>query len=161
MFAHPAIFGRIELAMRILAISGSLRAQSTNTALLGAAALVATSPVDVVLYGQMESLPPFNPDLDLEPGPEAVLRFRAAGFLSSYFFDSGVCARDSRFVEECAGLGRRERRALWETGCIVECFRTWAICPSGIARDSEDDGCTRDFGCRGYGSSSRQGTWGG
>ena len=78
MFAHPAIFGRIELAMRILAISGSLRAQSTNTALLGAAALVATSPVDVVLYGQMESLPPFNPDLDLEPGPEAVLRFRAA-----------------------------------------------------------------------------------
>jgi len=78
MFAHPAIFGRIELAMRILAISGSLRAQSTNTALLGAAALVATSPVDVVLYGQMELLPPFNPDLDLEPGPEAVLRFRAA-----------------------------------------------------------------------------------
>ena len=64
--------------MRILAISGSLRAQSTNTALLRAAALVARSPIDVVLYGQMELLPPFNPDLDLEPGPEAVLRFRAA-----------------------------------------------------------------------------------
>jgi chromate reductase len=76
--AHPAISGRIELPMRILAISGSLRAQSTNTALLRAAALVARSPIDVVVYGQMESLPPFNPDLDLEPGPEAVLRFRAA-----------------------------------------------------------------------------------
>jgi chromate reductase len=64
--------------MRILAISGSLRAQSTNTALLRAAALVASSPIDVVLYVHMEALPPFNPDLDLEPGPEAVLRFRAA-----------------------------------------------------------------------------------
>ena len=63
--------------MRILAISGSLRAQSTNTALLRAAALVAPSPIDVVFYGQLESLPAFNPDLDLEAGPEAVLRFRA------------------------------------------------------------------------------------
>src|SRR3984885_8527288 len=64
--------------MRILAISGSLRAKSTNTALLRAAASVASSSIDVVLYLQMEELPPFNPDLDLEPGPEAVLRFRAA-----------------------------------------------------------------------------------
>ena len=64
--------------MRILAISGSLRAQSTNTALLRAAALVASSPIDIVLYEQMETLPPFNPDLDLEPGSEAVSRFRVA-----------------------------------------------------------------------------------
>jgi NAD(P)H-dependent FMN reductase len=63
--------------MRILAISGSLRVQSTNTSLLRAAQLVAPVPLDVVLYGEMETLPAFNPDLDIDPGPEAVLRFRA------------------------------------------------------------------------------------
>ena len=73
--------------MRILAISGSLRAQSTNTALLRAAASVASSLIDVVLYLQMEELPPFNPDL--EPGPEAVLRFRAAlGDCSAVIFST-------------------------------------------------------------------------
>jgi chromate reductase len=63
--------------MKILAISGSLREQSTNTALLRAAALAAPSPIRVVLYEQMETLPAFNPDLDLEPAPETVSRFRA------------------------------------------------------------------------------------
>jgi chromate reductase, NAD(P)H dehydrogenase (quinone) len=63
--------------MKILAISGSVREQSTNTALLRAAALAAPSPIQVVLYEQMETLPAFNPDLDLEPGPATVSRFRA------------------------------------------------------------------------------------
>src|SRR6202012_4211982 len=49
-----------------------------NTALPRAAAVVASSPIDIVLYEQMETLPPFNPDLDLEPGPEEVSRFRSA-----------------------------------------------------------------------------------
>ena len=63
--------------MRILAISGSLRAQSTNTSLLRAAALIVPSPLELVLYERMETLPAFNPDLGLEPGPEPVMRFRA------------------------------------------------------------------------------------
>lgn len=63
--------------MKFLAVSGSLRAQSTNTALLQAASRVAPSPIQIILYEQMEMLPPFNPDLDLEPGPDSVLRFRA------------------------------------------------------------------------------------
>jgi chromate reductase, NAD(P)H dehydrogenase (quinone) len=64
--------------MRILAISGSLRAQSTNTSLLRAAAVIAPSSIEVVLYEEMETFPPFNPDLDIEPGPEGVWSFRAA-----------------------------------------------------------------------------------
>jgi chromate reductase len=62
--------------MRILAISGSLRAQSTNTALLRAAALLAPSPIDIVVYDQMETLPAFNADLDVDLGPGPVMRFR-------------------------------------------------------------------------------------
>ena len=61
----------------MLAISGSLRAQSTNTTLLRAAALIAPSPIDIVLYEELETIPPFNPDLDVEPGFEAVSRLRA------------------------------------------------------------------------------------
>jgi NAD(P)H-dependent FMN reductase len=53
--------------LRILAISGSLRAASSNTALLRAASLLARDGVEVRLYDGLAQLPPFNPDLDPEP----------------------------------------------------------------------------------------------
>jgi NAD(P)H-dependent FMN reductase len=58
----------VRTPTRILAISGSLRAASTNTALLRAAALVAPEGVEVTLYEGLAGLPPFNPDLDQEGG---------------------------------------------------------------------------------------------
>jgi chromate reductase len=64
--------------MKMLAISGSLRAQSTNTTLLYAAKLIAPPHIDIVVYGELETIPPFNSDLDVEPGPESVARLRAA-----------------------------------------------------------------------------------
>ena len=66
--------------MRLLAISGSLRAGSSNTALLQAARLVAPSDVEVVLYEGLAELPAFNPDLDTVEGdrlPERVRELRA------------------------------------------------------------------------------------
>lgn len=62
--------------MRILAISGSLRAVSSNTSALKAAAMLAPVGVDVVLYEGLASLPHFNPDLDAEPLPPAVRALR-------------------------------------------------------------------------------------
>jgi chromate reductase, NAD(P)H dehydrogenase (quinone) len=62
---------------RILAISGSLRARSTNTTLLRAAARLAPSNVQVDLYTELGSLPLFNADLDGKE-PEPVRRFQAA-----------------------------------------------------------------------------------
>jgi NAD(P)H-dependent FMN reductase len=50
--------------MRILAISGSLRARSTNTLLLQAAMELASPDMRMVLYSGLGSLPHFNPDLD-------------------------------------------------------------------------------------------------
>ena len=50
----------------ILAVSGSLRAGSSNTNLLRAAALLAPQDVTVTLYDGLGTLPPFNPDLDEE-----------------------------------------------------------------------------------------------
>lgn len=62
-------------AVRILAISGSLRAASSNTALLRAAALLAPEGVEITVYGGLGELPHFNPDLE-EAEPPAVTELR-------------------------------------------------------------------------------------
>lgn len=63
--------------MRILAISGSLRAASSNSAVVRAATVLAPEHVDVIVYDGLGTLPHFNPDLDVEPLPPAVAELRA------------------------------------------------------------------------------------
>ncbi|MCX4725352.1 NADPH-dependent FMN reductase [Streptomyces sp. NPDC090052] len=64
--------------MRILTLSGSLRARSTNGALLHAAGSLATADGAAVTTADIGGLPHFNPDLDGEgavpPAPVAALR---------------------------------------------------------------------------------------
>ena len=71
LLAHPC-------DMRVLAISGSLRSQSTNTILLRAVAELAPPELEVVLFQELHRIPPFNPDLEAENSSGAVSRFRAA-----------------------------------------------------------------------------------
>jgi len=52
--------------IRILALSGSLRKESYNTALINAAANLAPIGIDVVVFDEMELLPLFNPDRENE-----------------------------------------------------------------------------------------------
>jgi NAD(P)H-dependent FMN reductase len=63
----------------ILAISGSLRARSSNTEILHAAAMLAPASVTVTLFAGLGGLPHFNPDLDTEGAtlPAPVQAFRA------------------------------------------------------------------------------------
>jgi chromate reductase, NAD(P)H dehydrogenase (quinone) len=65
--------------MRLLALSGSLRRASTNTAALEAMARLAPEGVKVLVYRGLAELPPFNPDDDVEerPKPEPVEKLRA------------------------------------------------------------------------------------
>ena len=63
--------------MKILAISGSLRAVSSNTAVLRAAARLAPAGVDITIYDGIAGLPFFNPDIDGSQVPGAVAVFRA------------------------------------------------------------------------------------
>ncbi|MBD2020047.1 NAD(P)H-dependent oxidoreductase [Leptolyngbya sp. FACHB-36] len=49
---------------KILAISGSLRASSSNTALLHAASALAPDSMTISIYDGLGSLPHFNPELD-------------------------------------------------------------------------------------------------
>jgi chromate reductase, NAD(P)H dehydrogenase (quinone) len=64
--------------MRILAISGSLRAASHNTALLRAAAELAPSGVEVPLYEGLDRIPHFNEDHESGPPAPEVQRLRDA-----------------------------------------------------------------------------------
>jgi chromate reductase len=63
--------------VQILLISGSLRAGSTNSALLRTARAVAPEGVDATLYEGLDQLPHFNPDDDKDDVHPAVADLRA------------------------------------------------------------------------------------
>ena len=64
----------------ILTVAGSLRAASSNAALLDAAASLAPPGVIVNRYMHLGDLPPFNSDIEEGPGPlpDAVVHWRSA-----------------------------------------------------------------------------------
>lgn len=64
------------MQVRFLAMSGSLRAASSNTSLLTAAKSLAPPGVRVDLYDGLATLPHFNPDLDNATPPSAVATLR-------------------------------------------------------------------------------------
>jgi len=65
-----------DAACSVLLISGSLRARSTNTAVLRTVSAVAPEHVVTQLYDGLGGLPHFNPDDDVEPLHPAVRALR-------------------------------------------------------------------------------------
>lgn len=63
--------------MNLLAVSGSLRAASTNSALTRAAAALAPDGVRVRIYEGLDTLPHFSPDRDGDAAPDSVHEWRA------------------------------------------------------------------------------------
>ena len=63
--------------LNVLAISGSLRTASVNSAYCRAAARLAPPSLLVTVYTELGDIPPFNPDLDATPSPP-VERVRTA-----------------------------------------------------------------------------------
>jgi NAD(P)H-dependent FMN reductase len=63
--------------MKILALSGSLRAGSINSAALRAAARLAAPGIEVQVYGALGELPLFNPDREAD-SPMSVLALQCA-----------------------------------------------------------------------------------
>jgi chromate reductase len=62
--------------MRVLAISGSLRADSNSTALLRALREEAPAGIEVELWDRLREIPPYDADDDVLPGPATVDAFR-------------------------------------------------------------------------------------
>jgi chromate reductase len=63
--------------MRVLAVSGSLRDASNNTALLRALREEAPEGVEIELWNGLAEIPAYDQDEDVVPGPAAVQAFRA------------------------------------------------------------------------------------
>lgn len=61
---------------RIVAISGSLKANSSNTHLLKAAQQLAPAGMEIIIYNGIGDLPHFNPDIDGDKSPDTVKRYR-------------------------------------------------------------------------------------
>jgi chromate reductase, NAD(P)H dehydrogenase (quinone) len=64
--------------MKILGVSGSLRADSHNTALLRCAARHLPDGVELEVWDGLRDIPPYDEDDDVDPAPPAVAAFRAA-----------------------------------------------------------------------------------
>jgi chromate reductase len=64
--------------MRVLGISGSLRRDSLNSALLRVAAERLPAGVELVEFGNLRGIPPYDADAELEGTPDAVAELRAA-----------------------------------------------------------------------------------
>jgi chromate reductase len=63
--------------MRILGLSGSLRAASINSMLLRAIAKLAPPRIEVTIFQRLGELPLFNPDLEARPPANVTLFLRA------------------------------------------------------------------------------------
>jgi len=104
--------------MKILAISGSLRAASHNTALLRAAAANAPQGVEIELYEGLEALPPYNEDRDTEAPPAEVARLRreisaADGLLISTPEYNGTVPGQIKHAVDWASRPHGQGSALW------------------------------------------------
>lgn len=82
--------------MKLLAISGSARLESTNTALLRALAEV--SPVKVDLFYAVQQLPVFSPDLEGDGTPPSV-----AAFIKSIDQADGLIISSPEYVHAIPG----------------------------------------------------------
>jgi NAD(P)H-dependent FMN reductase len=61
---------------KILAISGSIKASSTNLKLIQAITELTLDKFEISVFDKLAAIPHFNPDLDTEVPPEAVTVFR-------------------------------------------------------------------------------------
>jgi len=88
--------------IRILALSGSLRADSSNSALLRAAARLVSGNACITLYSGLALLPPFNPDREVQLYDPAAPNLRYRDELS----DAGLLEvrRLNELVRQSDGL---------------------------------------------------------
>lgn len=97
--------------MKILAISGSLRAASNNTMLLRAAAYLAPAGVSVEMFRDLGNLPLFNPDIEATDPPVV------AGLRAQLAAADAVMIASPEYAHGITGV---MKNALdWMVGCEV------------------------------------------
>lgn len=84
--------------MKILAISGSARRSSTNTALLRTLSAIAPDHIDITVFDGLGALPVFSPDHEGENAPEAIKKF-----ISSVKMADGIIIASPEYVRSLPG----------------------------------------------------------
>ncbi len=126
---------------RILAISGSLRQVSSNTALLQAAIDLSPANVEIRLYGGLGNLPHFNPDLEPTEPPSVTdlrnqLRWSDGLIISSPEYAHGIpgvlknaldwLVSGEEFVGKPIALFNASPRAIHAQASLIEIVTTMA-----------------------------------
>ncbi len=125
--------------VRVLAISGSLRRASSNSALVGAAVRLAPDTVETSIYRGLAELPPFNPDLDGDPAPEAVTSFRArlqacdAVLISSPEYAHGVPGVVKNALDWVVGSGELVDKPIALINASARAKHAWASLAETLA----------------------------
>jgi chromate reductase, NAD(P)H dehydrogenase (quinone) len=78
----------VDLSMKVLALSGSLRGASVNSAMLRAAARVAPPSMELTVFHGLGDLPLFNPDGAEQPGAPVQRLFAAIERADAVIFAS-------------------------------------------------------------------------
>jgi len=118
--------------VRVLAISGSLRRASSNSALVAAAIHVAPSAVHVSVFHDLAELPPFNPDIESEGTPDAIVNFRAklracdAVLISSPEYAHGVPGVLKNALDWLVGSGELVDKPVSLINASTRATRAWA-----------------------------------
>jgi chromate reductase len=118
--------------VRMLAISGSLRQGSSNTALIEAAARLARSPVHIAVFYGLAAIPPFNPDLDEAGTPGVVSGFRSlaaacdALMISSPEYAHGVPGVVKNALDWLVGSGELVGKPVALLNASTRATRAWA-----------------------------------
>lgn len=117
---------------RVLAISGSLRQQSSNTALIGAALRLVPDTVELSIYSSLGSLPHFNPDDDGADVPEPVRKWRAelqasdAVLISSPEYAHGVPGALKNALDWIVGSGELIGKPVALINATARATHAWA-----------------------------------
>jgi NAD(P)H-dependent FMN reductase len=118
--------------VRVLAISGSLRRASSNSALIGAAHRVAPGVVEVSVFHGLAELPPFNPDLESDGTPEEIVTLRAklracdAVLISSPEYAHGVPGVLKNALDWVVGSGEFIDKPVALINTSTRATRAWA-----------------------------------
>lgn len=127
--------------IRILAISGSLRKISSNTALLQAAIALSPANIEIKLYSGLGDLPHFNPDLEPTEPPSvadlrAQLKWSDGLVISSPEYAHGVpgvlknaldwLVSGEEFVDKPIALFNASPRAIHAQASLTEIVTTMA-----------------------------------
>src|SRR5262245_20231587 len=118
--------------VRVLAISGSLRRASSNSALVAAALRVAPDWVHVSVFHELADLPAFNPDLESEGTPEVIVSFRAklracdAVLISSPEYAHGIPGVLKNALDWVVGSGEFIDKPVALINASTRATRAWA-----------------------------------